>query len=46
MIAAALLYSLGLQDEEVEVALQSLRPHTAEGVGPERLAVARRFRRS
>jgi protein-tyrosine phosphatase len=46
MIAAALLYALGLDDSEVSAALAAMRPHTADGVGDERLAVARRFRRS
>jgi protein-tyrosine phosphatase len=44
MIGAGLLYALGLNDAEVETALLALRPHTAEGVGEQRLAVARRFR--
>lgn len=43
MIGAALLYSLGLDDAQVSAALAQLRPVTAEGVGADRLAVARRF---
>jgi protein-tyrosine phosphatase len=45
MIAACLLYALGLDDAEVAAALEALRPLTAKEVGEERLAVARRFRR-
>jgi protein-tyrosine phosphatase len=46
MIGGALLYFLGLGDAEVRAALAALRSHTAEGVGEERLAVARRFAQS
>jgi protein-tyrosine phosphatase len=46
MIGAGLLYSLGLTDAEVEAALNALRPHTAQGIGEQRLAVARRFRQT
>jgi len=43
MIGAALLYSLGFDDAAVRKTLLELRPHTSEGVGEERLAVAKRF---
>jgi hypothetical protein len=46
MIAAALLYHLGRDAEEVDALLAALRSVTASGVGPERIQWARSFAES
>lgn len=43
MIGAAFLFSLGFDEDEVVQALERMRSYTANGLGSERLAVARRF---